>query len=82
MIFFAKWKWQNKILAFGNICLKALNADSSKSINIDFGDRITLLVCAYWINDCKSVKYVFSNLFGKVANTIGFIENSLCACMV
>jgi len=70
------------MVAFGNTFLKALNADNSKSINIDVGDKITSFFRAYSINDCKSVKYVLSNLSGKAANTIGFIEKSLCAWIV
>jgi len=70
------------MLAFGKKVLKALKADNSKSINIDVGDRIILFDCAYSINDCKSDEYVTSSLFGKAANTIGFMEKSLCTCIV
>ena len=70
------------MLVFGNTSLKALNADNSKSIKIDVGDRIILFVFAYITNEFRNVKYVLSSLLGKAENTIGFIENWLCACIV
>ncbi len=70
------------MLELGKTFLKALNADNSKSISIDVGDRTILFAFAYSTNDCRNVKYVTSDLSAKAANTIGFIENSLCACIV